>query len=154
MNKVFAHVYHILQADVYYSYKVSLQVIQTSICMFLWLVILWGAKNELYLTIALFRGSLSWSFLIIAIKNNLHPFLNLSFWSPENSHLSIKAVGNHKVSNFIGNTKLLKWIWCFKIIHYWPEGKHFHKSPQKIIICITQKGHRMITRLEWSYNFI
>ena len=48
-------------------------------------------NQELYITIALFKGSLFWSFSVITIKNNLQLFLNLSFSSPEHSHFSIKA---------------------------------------------------------------
>ena len=109
----------------------------------LWLIILWGAKHELYLTIALFKGSLSWSFSIVAVKNNLQPFPNLLFGSPMHSHLSIKAF------TAVGKRICLRGRWvsllatqnfwseCFKIVVCWPEDKYFHKSPQKIKICIT-----------------
>ena len=97
--------------------------------------------GELKMT-AFLKRNLSWSFSIIATKNNQQLFLNLLFWTPSIHIYRLKLsqlLANSFVLGkiFIGNAKRLKWIWCFMIVDCWPEDKHFHKSPQMIIICVT-----------------
>ena len=75
----------------------------------LWLIILWGPKHELYLPIALFKGTLSWSFSIIAIKNNLQPFLNYSF-GPSSIHVDWVKLSQLLASAFVlGKGEYLYW---------------------------------------------
>ena len=106
--------YQPLQMLYYYSYTVSLQVFQTSIHTSLWLIKSW-AKHELYLTIALFKGNLSWNFSIIGIKNNLQTFLHLLIWSPKHSNLSIKTF------TAVGKCICFRGRWALVTQNFWSE---------------------------------